>query len=223
MTSILDKITMIGFPASQYLNTAFKKTQLFLHHTASSGNPFDVKDWWLSNTERVGTPFILARGDGQNYKDGDIIQLFLSNRGIWHLGLKASDLIPGGKTSTELNMNSIGIELANWGGLTHKDGKFFHYDGGIVPEADVIELATPYRGFKYFQSYTLAQLENLRNLLLVLGNKYSIPTKWIGMEMFDINPRCLKGESAIWAHVSCRKDKFDVFPDPNLIKMLESL
>jgi hypothetical protein len=41
--------------------------------------------------------------------------------------------------------------------------------------------------------------------------------------MWEVNKDAMSGKAGVWAHVSCRKDKVDVFPQPELIDMLKSL
>ena len=43
--------------------------------------------------------------------------------------------------------------------------------------------------------------------------------------MWDVSERALDGADGVWAHVSLRPtpQKFDVHPDPNLIKMLKTI
>jgi N-acetyl-anhydromuramyl-L-alanine amidase AmpD len=223
--SILDKITMIEFPASQYLDKEFKKIQCVVHHTASGNSPYGVIDYWKGNSDRVGTPFLITRDTTSHFSCGSIVQLFGSNRGIWHLGVSSKDLIAGGKTSLELNMQSIGIELLNYGYLIERNGKFITYDGTIIPDADIVDLGTPFRGYRYYHKYLDCQLETARELLLYLCDRYDIDKSFKGEEIFNVDKRALKGESGIFTHVSYRKspEKFDCFPQRELIQMLSSL
>lgn len=222
------ELTQANLPDTQYVDEKVKKDQIFVHHTASSGNPYGVLEYWCSNGERVSTAFLIGRGSGKHgktktWKDGEILQCFTSNRWAWHLGLKAKDLVKGGRSSTLLNKYSVGIEICNWGQLTLKNDKFITYAGSTVPKDQVQEYTTPYRGFKFYQKYTDAQLESTRSLLRLLCDKYNIPSEFKGMGIFDIDRRCLMGEAGIWTHTSCRKDKFDCHPQPEFVQMLESI
>ena len=212
-------------PTDQYVNEVVAKDQIFVHHTAGSPNPYaGCIDWWKTNKEAVSTAFVIAGPTkGTKWKDGEILQCFSSKKWGWHLGLKAKHLVKGGRSSKDLNAKSIGIEICNWGYLTEKNGKFYNYNGGVISDEFVVELDKPYKGHKFWNRYTDAQLENTRRLLVYLCDTYSIDRKFKGMEIFDIDPRCLKGENGIWTHTSCRPDKFDCFPQVELIQMLESL
>lgn len=226
---ILQKITMMpNFSNEHYVDTVYPKNQIFLHFTASDGNPFGCVDYWKRNASKVATAFIMARGTTAKYTDGQIFQCFPSNRAAWHLGVTLKHLQVGGPhhvSSSSLNFNSVGIEICNFGGLTLKNGKYWTYAGTTIPESDVYEFDAPYRGYKFYEKYTDAQLESVRQLLLYLCERYTIPTAWKGMKMFDVSPECLRGEKGIWAHVSVRPpaDKQDVAPQQPLIDMLQSL
>lgn len=227
--SIIDEITSLPLPEECYVNQVYEKKLIVLHHTASGGNPFGVVEYWKSRANKVSTPFLIARGGGgKKYIDGQIFQCFGSKKGCWHLGLTAKHLAVGGSkhaSSTFLNMNSVGIEICNYGGLVFKNGKYITYDGTSIPAAQIQTYETPFRGFKFYQKYTDAQLESTRQLLLYLGETYHIDLKFRGMEMFDVCPRALQGEPGIWTHCSFRppQDKQDCHPQPELIQMLQSL
>jgi hypothetical protein len=184
-------------------------------------------EYWESNAERVGTSLIVAGTPPKSvtaWKDGDIVQCFSTKYWAYHLGLKASHLPVGSKSSKFLNSNAIGIELCNWGLLTmKKDGSVMNAYGKTVPENQITEFSAPYRGSKYYHTYTDAQLESTRQLLIFLGQRWDIPVKFKGINMFEIDVRCQKGESGVWTHTSIRPDKSDCSPQPNLIQMLNSL
>jgi N-acetyl-anhydromuramyl-L-alanine amidase AmpD len=225
MSDFVSSITQAQLPIDQYVNQVFEKKQIYLHHTAGNADPFAVIDWWKLSAERISTAFIIAGFPGKStkWKDGEIVQCFSSKKAGWHLGLKAQHLVKGGWSSTNLNMKSIGIELTNWGWVTPTDKGFKTYAGNIIPDDRVIELEKPYRKYKYWETYTDAQIESTEKLLRYLGNTYDIPLKFKGMEMFEIDKRCLKGEAGIWTHGSCRPDKWDIYPHPKMIEMLRSL
>jgi N-acetyl-anhydromuramyl-L-alanine amidase AmpD len=226
--SILDTIVQLPLPEDCYVNTVYEKKFIVLHHTASSGNPFSVVEYWKSRHNKVSTPFLIARGKGAKYSDGQIFQCFPSNRGCWHLGVAQKDLDrgkPGNKTSTFLNMNSCGIELCAYGGLTFKKGKYLTYDGTAIPKADVYEFETPFRGFKFYHAYSAAQIESLKQLMQYLGEKYNISLKYPGDQIWDVCPEAIRGNLSITAHTSFRTAdaKQDACPQKPLVDMLKSL
>lgn len=117
----------------------------------------------------------------------------------------------------------MGIELDSWGGLTKKNSRFYSFSGQEVKEDKVVYYEKGFRGYQYFEKYTDAQLNSLKELLKYWGERYGIPLAYKGEIMFDCNRRALSGESGIWAHVSFRPDKSDVHPQKELIDMLKSL
>lgn len=226
--SIIEKIKLVPFAPQHFMDETSNKKQIYIHHTASSPNPYGVVKWWETTPERVATSFIIGGSPGSSptWKNGDIIQVFSSSKWGWHLGVKKEHLAKGGpkaKSNTELNKESIGIEICSWGQLTHTPDGFKNYAGGKVPDWEVCELSQPYRGFKYYQKYTPEQLQNTFDLLKFLCDKWQIPSKFKGLRMFDICPEALQGEPGIWTHTSVRPDKFDCFPQPELISMLSAL
>jgi N-acetyl-anhydromuramyl-L-alanine amidase AmpD len=228
MNNVLQKITMVPFSTNQYMDEDTNKRQIYIHHTAGSADPFGVVRWWESTPERVATSLIIGGhpGTSTRWKDGDIVQVFSSRKWAWHLGVNRTHLRAGGPTAlshTQLNKESIGIELCNWGQLRQTDRGFLNYVGGRVPDNQVIELSTSYRGFRFYQRYTDAQLENTRDLLRFLGQRWNIPVAYKGDRIFDICPEALRGEPGLYTHTSVRPDKTDCFPQPELIQMLRSL
>lgn len=227
MSSVLDRIKLQGFPESQYIKEETSKKCIFLHHTASSANPFGVMEYWESNDERVATHFIIggkAPTGVTAWTDGQIIQMYSSKYWAWHLGTNPASHKANWPIATSLVKESIGIEICNWGTLTKRaDGKFLSYAGTIVPLDQVITFDQPYRGSKYHHAYTDAQIASTKDLLQYLGPKFGIPLKFKGMEMFDLCTRARDGESGVWTHTSVRIDKSDCSPQPKLIAMLKSL
>jgi N-acetyl-anhydromuramyl-L-alanine amidase AmpD len=215
--SILEKIKMASIPETQYIKTETVKKQIYVHHTASSPDPYSVVNWWTSNSEKIATSFVIAgyAGPTAKWKDGDIIQTFSSKFWAWHLGLKASHLAKGGslaKTNQYLNSTSIGIEICNWGQLEPSAQGYKTYTGRVVPDTEVVELPTPFRGYKYYQKYTQAQLDNTAELIRFLGERWSIPIAYKGDRIFDVCVDALQGAEGVWTHASVRPDKNDCHP-----------
>jgi hypothetical protein len=94
--------------------------------------------------------------------------------------------------------------------------------GGVVPESQVIKLAKKYKGKQYFHNYTDAQIESVRQLLLLWKERYGIPLKY-NEDIWDICPRALNGDKGVFTHNSVRMDKIDIYPHPKMIDMLKSL
>jgi hypothetical protein len=218
------KLTQTSFPASQYIAEEHPKKQIYIHHTAGNANPFNVFTGWASNQERIATCVTVGGKPktGANWIDGEVAQGFSSKLWAYHLGLKESTFDKFNVSYRSLDKNSIGIEICNWGQLTLKNNKFYSYVNKIIPSDEVCELETPHRGFKYYHNYTDAQIEAVRDLLLLWKQKYNIPLTYY-QDIWNVTPRALKGDAGVFTHNSVRFDKVDVYPHPKLIAMLKSL
>jgi len=193
---------------NQYFKEKQFKNQIVIHHTAGSGKAANVIHGWDFNIERVGTAFVIDAS-------GEVVKAFEPEYWAYHLGLKSI-------SNSQLNKNSIGIEICNWGQLVKKsDGKFYNYVNGVVPESEVVQIPK-FRGFEYYHKYNDAQIESLRKLLLELSAKFAIPLDY-NSDMWDISQNALAGKKGIYTHVSYRSDKNDCSPQFNLIQMLKSL
>jgi N-acetyl-anhydromuramyl-L-alanine amidase AmpD len=216
----LSKIKPIDFPEDQYYPIETKKTQLVLHHTVSGKNIQGDLNTWLGDTIRVGTHFIIDR-------DGTPYQLFSSKYWIHHLGVTKDILVKFGFSDVQsrniiLNQNSIGFEIDNWGWLDKQpDGKFKTCYGNVV-DVPIQEYQNGFRGYKYYEKYTNAQIQTVGELLLYFRDKFGIPMDY-NENIWETNKDALGGKSGIYAHCSYRFDKSDVHCQPELIDMLKSL
>jgi N-acetyl-anhydromuramyl-L-alanine amidase AmpD len=207
------------FPASQYLQEEHPKKQIYLHHTAGRANGFNTFKWWASNPERVATCVCIS---GPEAVDGQIVQGYSSKYWAYHLGIKTSIFAAHKLPFINLDRISIGIEICNWGQLSYTGGKFYNYVGGEVQSSKVTELETPYKGWQYFHSYSDAQIESVRLLLLLWNQRYGIPLTY-NEDIWQVTPRALMGQAGVFTHNSVRKDKVDIYPHPKMIQMLKSL
>lgn len=214
-------IKQISFSPNQYISEAHPKVQIYLHHTAGNPSGENVFKHWEANQERIATCVTIS-GIGKDCIDGQIIQGFSSQFWAFHLGLKESIFQKHGVLYRSLDKISIGIEICNWGQLTLKDGKYYNYVNRVVPSEEVCKLDKPFKGFEYFHNYTDAQIESVKDLLILWKNKYGIPLTY-KEDIWDISPRALKGEKGVFTHNSVRRDKVDIYPHPKLIEMLKSL
>lgn len=193
---------------NQYFKEKQFKNQIVIHHTAGSGKAANVIHGWDFNAERVGTAYVID-------VSGEVVKAFEPEYWAYHLGLKSI-------SNSQLNKNSIGIEICNWGQLIKKsDGKYYNYINKEVPESEVVQIAK-FRGFEYYHKYNDAQIESLRKLILELAAKFAIPLDY-NSDMWDISQNALAGKKGIYTHVSYRSDKNDCSPQFNLIQMLKSL
>lgn len=218
------KVTQASFSSDQYIKEEYKKTQIYLHHTAGNSNPLAVFKYWGENKERIATCVVVGGKPGvsKGWIDGEVVQGFSAKYWAYHLGLKESTFQKYGTPYRSLDKTSIGIEICNWGQLTYKNGKFYNYVNREVPKDEVTELPVTYRGFKFYHTYTDAQIATVKELLIAWKTHFNIPIHY-NPDIWDITPRALKGEPGVYTHNSVRIDKVDVSPQPNLIEMLKSL
>lgn len=211
------ELKYVDFPTSQYYHSEHPKKQIVLHHTASGRGVTGDIAHWLNTSSRIATCCII------DYK-GVIHQAFSSSKWGHHLGVKRAVFEERKLKSMnmQLNQESIGIEIDAWGQLTEKDGKFYNYVNQEVPEDRVAKLEVPFRGFKYYEKYTDAQLKTVEQLLQYWGVRYDIPLDY-NPDIWDVTNRALEGERGVFAHVSYRSDKNDVFPQSELLEMLQGL
>lgn len=217
-------IKQIDFKESQYIKEEHPKKQIYLHHTAGSANPIATFKYWESTSDRVATCVVIGgKPDKSNsWTDGEIIQGYDSKFWAYHLGLQTETFKKLNVPYQSLDKISIGIEICNYGFVNYIDGKFLTYVNSVIPKEDVIELDKPFRGHKFFHAYTDAQIESVRELLILWNLKYGISLTY-NEDIWDICPRALKGEAGVYTHNSVRFDKIDIVPQPKIIAMLKSL
>lgn len=218
--SIIDKIVQLDFPRDQYIRKEYPKSQIILHHTVSGGSAKAVASYWAGKPSRIATCIIID-------KPGVPYQLFSSKYWGGHVGGKRSMAKSFGKYGLEYrncSQPSIGVEIISWGGLKMIDGKLYNCYGGEYKEGDVkpTYFEEGYRGYNYYDSYTEAQIETLRQLLLYWNQRYGISLEY-NEDMWDVSEDALKGKNGIWAHTSFRFDKSDIFPQENMVEMLKNL
>jgi N-acetyl-anhydromuramyl-L-alanine amidase AmpD len=229
-------------PQHEYFPGPIEKEWIFLHHTAGWNDPYKVIDSWArDNRGKIATEYVIG---GQNIRnnnddfDGVIVQAMPENAYAWHLGIG----------NNAMHRNSIGIELCNFGYLT-KGGyytrvngerkwikknasKFYTYVGTEAHPNQVIKLKTKFRGYEYWHKYSEKQLNSLKELLIHLGNKHNIDIKkglanlinQKGAEAFHTVDRqmCIN-EKGIWSHTNVSAVKFDVFPQEELVALINSI
>ena len=201
---------------NDYYKEVAPKKQVYLHHTAGTGKGDNVFAIWENDKiGKIGTCVVIGR-------DGTIFQGFKSEHWAYHLGLTSAPFKANGLPFLHLDKLSIGIEIVNWGYLVKKGDKFYSYVNSEVPSDQVCELATPYKGQKYWQNYTDEQIESVVDLLKLWKEKYGINLTY-NADIWDVTKRALSGENGVYTHNSVRKDKADVYPHPKLIEALKTL
>lgn len=207
----------------QYSKQEGKKTQIVLHHTASSSSAKNVINGWNADSRQVGTAYVIDN-QGIVYEAFDP-KYWAASIGYYIEGVggnsKAYELLPGTnnrQTNLGIEMRSIGIELTNWGNLTFKDGKYYSYVNTVIPIENVIKLESPFRGFQFYEKYSSAQIQSLEQLIRTIGAKFNIPLKF--SQLFDFDKNTVLGTPGITLHVNCRFDKTDLYPSKEMKEML---
>jgi len=210
-------------PKGEYKDTRTQKEYVFIHHTAGWHNPFNCIDQWSSDTRgAVATEFVLGgpsvKGNDDQY-DGVMLQAFPDGYYGWHLGKNGSQ---------HMHTHSVGIEVCNFGYVNN--GKT--YAGTPVDASQVVELAQAFRGYKQWHRYSDEQIESLRLWLYHIAERDTIDirkglvaqVKAKGAQGFEFNEEAYYGRiKGLWTHTNTRKDKFDMFPQQELLDMLLSL
>jgi len=219
----IKEILQVGFSANEYMPEASPKKQIYLHHTA--GNPSGAatfSQWDADSRGRIATCVCIS-GKGAKEGDGRIVQGFSSKFWAYHLGVK-SEIFEAYKIPYQkLDKISIGIEICAWGQLEEKGGKYYNYVNREVAKEDVSTLDKPYKGNHYFHKYTDEQIRSVENLLKYWNEVYGIPLEYREKDMWEVSINALKGVEGVYTHNSVRKDKTDIFPQPEMIEMLKGL
>ena len=210
-------------PKGEYKNGPTNKEYVFLHHTAGWHNPFRTIDHWGRDSRgAVATEFVLGgqsvKGNDNKY-DGKMVQAFPEGAYGWHLGKNGSQ---------HMHTHSVGIEVNNFGYIVN--GKT--YAGTRVEESQIVTLKEPFRNHKTWHKYSDKQVEAIRLWLLWIAERDNIDVreglpsliKEKGAKAFDFNPDAYYGKvKGTWTHTNTRKDKFDMFPQEELLEMLITL
>ena len=210
-------------PPGEYRSGPTKKEYVFLHHTAGWNNPYNTINNWANDSRgSIATEFVLGgpsiKGNNDKY-DGVMVQAFPEGGYGWHLG-------PNG--SQYMHTHSVAIEVNNFGYI--KNGKT--YAGQKADPGQLVKLDKPFRGYDTWHAYSDLQLEALRKWILWIGERDSIDVrkglpalvKEKGADAFEWNADAYYGKvKGLWTHTNTRKDKFDMFPQAELLDMLMSL
>lgn len=222
-TSNLD-IENYYLPTSQYLNGKYKNDYIILHHTAGHDNPKQVVDCWSKDSlGRVATEFVIGginESTRRNIYDGKIIRSYPEGNQGYHIGNCGSSY---------MSTHSVGIEICNIGWA--KNGK--SYVNSTITSDQIVTLSEAFRGYKTWQRYTDKQLKSLHDLLLYISKRDNIDLhkgiyEWIKKEgaakAFEFHQDAYYGKvKGMITHANIRKDKFDVFPQQELIDMILTL
>ena len=210
-------------PKGEYKPGPTKKEYCFLHHTAGWHNPYNtITAWGRDNRGAIATEFVLGgpsvKGNDDKY-DGTLVQCMPEGAYGWHLGKNGSQ---------HMHTHSVAIEVCNFGSI--KDGKT--WAGVVAAESQIVKLPKVFRGSQYWHRYSDKQIEVLRQWILYIADRDNIDVrkglveeiKSKGADGFEWNADAYYGKvKGLWTHTNTRKDKVDMFPQPELIDMLLSL
>lgn len=226
-------------PKGEYKVGPTNKEYLFLHHTAGWHNPYNtIRDWGNDTRGTICTEFVLGgpsvKGNNSEF-DGVMVQAFPEGGYGWHLGQNGSQY---------MHTNSVGVEVCNFGYLYERDGKYYTYVAKYngewrsdyskyqVAPSQVADLGQKFRGHQFWHRYSDAQIESMRKFIMFIAKRDSIDIRaglpaWIrkdGVKAFDFKEDAYYGKvKGLLTHVNVRKDKFDLFPQQELMDMLVSL
>ena len=215
-------------PKGEYVEEDYtiKNDYAFLHFTAGWENPYRTIDsWGRDDRGRVATEFVLG---GQNHKtgndkyDGVMVQAFPEGCQGFHLGPTKSRY---------MNRHSVGLEICCIGYL-NRDNKSYINTKAMYPE-QVCVLDKPFRRHTRWHKLSDKQLEVTKKWILYIANRDNIDVdkgliEWIKKEgphkAFEYHEDASKGKvKGLLTHANVRKDKYDLFPQPELIDMLLSI
>lgn len=219
----LKDIVQVDFSSNEYIKEATDKKQIYLHHTAGNASGVSTfRQWNTDSRGRIATCVCIAN-TGAKEGDGVISQGFSSKNWAYHLGVKRHVFEAYDVPYIPLDKYSIGVEICAWGQLEEKDGKYYNYVNREVPKDQVCELDSPYKGHRFFHRYSDEQIRSVENLLVYWNGAYGIPIDYNEDRMWNVTREALMGEPGVYTHNSVRKDKIDIFPQPEMIQMLRGL
>lgn len=204
--------TQFRLKGDQYFNSLHPKTYVMLHHT--EGSTFrGAFDWWNQTPDHVGTAYIVD-------KDGTIYEVFPPENYAYHTG---------NTFNKAFDKFGVGIEIVSRGQL-YKDGDqmvdYPNYPNKLVkvPIKDpnsVIELTESWRGSKYYERYSDAQIISVTWLVLSLVKRFGISLEHFNKDFYQYNPEVAKQVlPGVWSHTTVRSDKNDICPQPDLLEAL---
>lgn len=218
-----------GLNPGQFVRGPVNKIGVIIHHTVSNGNPDKVIDMWNADSRgAVGTHFVIGRklDNGSVEHDGKIVQCVDLEDWVYHVATTRDGF--SRSHNDEMNKYYVGIELCSWGCLDRVGDKFYakgtEYE---IPSEEVEILETPWRTFKYWHTYTPAQMQSLSLLLKALHGNVGIDLKnrpydiEMGIGWFELSWEMLNFRRKIGIHSSVERGKFDAYPSTLFINTMK--
>ncbi len=188
---------------SYFMKEEFPKKRIVVHYTEGFLQG-DIATLTTKDKE-VSVPFVVAR-------DGSIYRLFSSRHWSFHLG---KDAVGGNE---KMSRSSVAIELSNVGHLTLDGNRLREPTGGTVyctlQETEFYtKLPNPYRGHRFYATFTDAQYRSLITLLRYLTALFDIPKKFVSEARRFETIEDISGFQGITTHVNYRRTgKRDIGP-----------
>lgn len=201
------------------------KKQIVVHHTAGRQVIANTIKSWSKRTDHVATHYITNNA-------GEKEQLFADEAYAYHLGVSSAKFKSFGVKYQDLNKTSLAIEMQAWGYLEKRGGKYYSYANAEIPEANVAVPVdkngnpTSYKGHSYYEKYSDANIQRVKEIMLGWMSKYNIPFVYDYDVLFPAkNPVkvAFEGTPGVYTHNSFRDGKSDVFPQKELIDMFKSI
>lgn len=201
-----------------YHKQAFEKNQIVLHHSAGWDNSRQMFDIWKRDSaHHVATAIGIT-------DDGEVVRGY--DEAFWAVHIGAYDI--GLPNFLALETNSIGVEICNWGALETRNGQHFTWVGDFgkrgqsftLPQNKVIELN--YKGYKFYESYTDAEIESTRRWVMLNAIRFAIPISYKEEDFWEVSKNATSGKAGLYTHNSYVSWKTDVSPQPKLISMLSN-
>ena len=243
--SVVNEKTRTGL---QYVDKPSNKTQIVLHHTAGlQGAKGDIAMWTANTTSPIATHTFVAQ-------NGEIEYVFPDRFWAYNLGVISSKT-PGTRSalskqgisdpgSNLLNKRTLSVELTALGYIQKVGNKWMQDSNNYTKKvkSGEIKLSTPYqlkdgviipmdnyKGYKYFQSYSVDQLKGLKTLLEKWGPDGERKIVWsITSDQFEdlfppegkVSKNAFNGVSGIYTHNSFKVEKSDIMPQKELLELL---
>ena len=222
--STILKVVEIPFEG-YYFKASKPKNQIIWHHAAGRDNARGMFDWWKADTaHHVATAIgitddgTVSRGFDEQYWAASIgcsSKVFIEHKIplIYRNGRIDNNMI--------LDEGAVAVEVCNWGSLTKVGDKYMSWANAEVPAEKICHL--DYKTYKYFETYTDAEIKALKYWTLLNAMRFQIPVTFSYEDMFSVSKKALSGEKGLFTHNSYRWDKNDVAPQPKLIEMAKTL
>ncbi len=225
--SVVDEYLELS--VGNFIKETTEKLGVTLHHTVTDGDPARVVQVWDQDRRgAVGTHFVIGRTmtNGNPIHDGKIVQCIPMENWAHHILTQRMGF--SSNHNHLVNKSYIGIELCSWGALKKEGNRFYTLDGRVeIPANQVATLYTPFRTFQYWHKFTSAQIEALYRLLKALRSEMKIDyrkdkEKQV-KDWFELSWDAMALRRVLTTHTNFEYGKFDTFPQPELINLINEV